>query len=295
MKHRLTFYCKEIIKKILWKLLYAITGKKSLLLPVITGFVRGTKLNLDLRHQGAYFLGSYDKWIFDRVPLHRFLRRGDGAWDCGAFAGYYAAVFRKLAGPAGEVLVFEASLTNYEALKVIPKANQWGNVHIFHEAVGPEKTHLDFVNDRGGASGPLGLEKVPLAASKGKETIRVRSRGIDEILETHAKRPPRLIKLDLETGEIYALKNGSTVFGSHRPVILLELHGLEACEAAEEWRRKYDYMTAVIEFLPPWKKISEAEYLQVFKKRVLELGENIQSIGYQPHMLLCIPKEQVDV
>lgn len=292
MSRQVRFHLKDAVKKVIWWMTTGVTGKKNIVLPVLSGPALGAKLNLDLRHQGSYFLGKYDQWIFDRVPLHRFLKPGEGAWDCGAFAGYYAAIFRKLVGPAGQVLVFEASLANYEELKVVPKANRWENVYVFHEAVGPEKTHLDFVNDRGGASGPLGLEKVPLAASKGKETIRVRSRGIDEILETHANMPPRLIKLDLETGEIYALKNGSTVFGSHRPVVLLELHGLEACEAAEDWRRKYDYMTAVIEFLPPWKKISEAEYLQAFKKRALELGENIQSIGYQPHMLLCIPRER---
>ena len=282
---------KESIKKILWMLIHKVAGQENLFLPVLSGPAKGAWLNLDIRHQGSYFLGTYDRWIFDRVPLHRFLFPGDAAWDCGAFAGYYAAIFRKIVGSNGEVLVFEASLANHGKLKNMPLKNNWRNVTIFHEAVGPEKTQLEFVNDRGGASGPLGLEKVPLAASQGKETILVRSRGIDEILKTHSNKPPKLIKFDLETGEIHALRNGAEVFGSIRPVVLLELHGPEACEAAEEWRRKYEYITAVIEFLPLWKKVSQSDYQKAFKKRAAELGDNIQSIGYQPHMLLCIPKE----
>ena len=283
---------KKIVKKITWGLISGVRGRTHSWFPVLAGPARGAWLHLDLRIQGSYFLGTYDRWIYERVPLGHFLGAGEAAWDCGAFVGYYAAIFRKLVGPGGEVLVFEASRANYEALRPMPGRNGWKNVHIFNEAVGPDNTRLKFANNRGGSSGPIGLGKTFDLKEGELETIEVKSLGIDEVLKTRATRPPQLIKLDLETGEIHALKNGPRVFGKIRPVVMLELHGEEAGKAANQWMKEFDYDAAVIEKLPHWAPLSPSAYLEVYRDCSKKVEDSVWGEGYLPHMLFCVPKEK---
>lgn len=283
---------KKAAKTCAWTLLSGLTGRSHGWFPVLAGPARGSWLHLDLRGQSSYFLGSYDRWIYERVPFQRILKAGEAAWDCGAFVGYYAAIFRKLVGNQGEVLVFEASQANYEALKPMPERNGWGNVKIFHEAVGPEATILEFANNRGGSSGPIGLGKTFDLAEGALEKIQVKSLGIDEILKTRASRNPRLLKLDLETGEIHALRNGAKVFGEIRPIVMLELHGEEAGDVANEWLQKYEYMGVVIETLPKWGELTTEQYWEAYQGLAKKLGNNVRAIGYLPHMLFCVPKEK---
>ena len=283
---------KAAFKRIAWGLFSGIWGKSHSWFPVLTGPARGAWLHLDLRSQSSYFLGTYDRWIYERVPLHRMLSPGQAAWDCGSFVGYYAAIFRKRVGPTGEVLVFEASRANYEALHPMPQRNGWNNVRIFHEAVGPENTSLTFVNNLGGASGPVGLGKDFSTQGQAIETIEVRSLGIDEIRKTRASCSPQLLKLDLEAGEIHALKNGAEVFGHIRPYVMLELHGEEAGKAANQWLKEYEYDGVVIEKLPKWASLGSDAYLKAYRSLSGQLGGDVRSVGYLPHMLFCIPKEK---
>ncbi|MBC7368931.1 MAG: hypothetical protein H7343_19325 [Undibacterium sp.] len=73
------------------------------------GPAAGVNLQLDVRSQGACWLGHYDAWILSRVPIMRFLAPGQTARDCGAFVGYYTAIFRDRVGAAVTVVAFEAS------------------------------------------------------------------------------------------------------------------------------------------------------------------------------------------
>lgn len=65
--------------------------------------------------------------------------------------------------------------------------------------------------------------------------------GVDELIAKKGIKEPDLIKFDLETAEVYALKNGDNLFGHKKPLVLLELHGMSALKAACEFIDKYDY------------------------------------------------------
>ena len=56
---------------------------------------------LDIRRNGAYWLGVYDSWILERIRISDWLPEGGVAWDCGAFVGYYSAIFRRVVGDRG--------------------------------------------------------------------------------------------------------------------------------------------------------------------------------------------------
>ena len=101
---------KKAIKEVLYKLLSGSKGYSDL--KVISGPAKGVKLRLDLRKEGSYWLGTYDKWLFDSIPFSNYISPGNVVWDCGAYVGYYAAVSRKIVGSEGKVYVFEASSNN---------------------------------------------------------------------------------------------------------------------------------------------------------------------------------------
>src|SRR5262249_28896647 len=116
---RLSFRMKSALKSTAHKLL-SLDGKSARPLTVLSGPARGVRLMLDVRSQGSYWIGTYDRWITDRLPMRNFLRPGDTAWDCGAFVGYYTVIFRRLVGRHGSVFSFEASGRNFGQVACIP-------------------------------------------------------------------------------------------------------------------------------------------------------------------------------
>ncbi len=109
------------------------------------------------------------------------------------------------------------------------------------------------------------------------ELETVECAGVDELVFEKGLPEPDLIKFDLESAEVFALKNGPKLFKNKRPVILLELHGQEALVAAGLFLETYRYKAvSVHEMNSPTKKIfsNEAELVKL---------ETI------PHMIYCYP------
>lgn len=228
---------KSLAKYLLWALL-PFHKADSWPLTVKSGPAAGTKLILDLRVNGAYWLGRYDGWILDRLKVGQFLRPGGVAWDCGAYVGYYSAIFRKTVGDGGKVEVFEASSCNYERLKMLPKVNGWDNVSVHHLAVGPDHTEIEFAGELGGSSGPAAMSKTFVGKIN---TERVGCCGVDELIEERGVPVPDFIKFDLETAEEFALHNGQHLFSAKRPVLLLELHGRAVFPAVARFFESFGY------------------------------------------------------
>ncbi len=262
---------KVIIKQILF---YLLSGSKGYAdLKILSGQAKGVKLRIDIRKEGSYYLGIYDKWIFDRINFKDFIKPGMVMWDCGAYIGYYTAVFRKCIGEIGQIYVFEASTKNYNAVKVIPKLNNWENVTIVNCALGPEDTILKFADNLGGSNGPVGLSKTYDAAL---DVIEVACYGVDELVDTQKIAAPDFIKFDLESAEVFALHNGDKVFGQKRPILLLELHGEEAFQAAGSFLSKYNYRAAYVGHFPKPDKW----FYNLF---------DLEQLGFIPHMIMCLP------
>jgi FkbM family methyltransferase len=210
-------------------------------LRILSGPAKGTKLRLDIRKEGSYWLGNYDQWIFNEFSLDEFIKAGDVVWDCGAYVGYYTAVFRRMVGKSGQIYSFEASSANFKRLKFIPEINNWSNVEVLNIAIGPENTLLKFVNNIGGSNGPYNLSKVYQEKQEELEIEEVHSYGVDELIKELGISEPTFIKFDLESAEEFALHNGNRLFTEIRPVILLELHGEKARDAAGRFFEEYTY------------------------------------------------------
>jgi FkbM family methyltransferase len=229
---------KTIVKQGVWSIQRPFRRHDYWPMRVRSGPSVGAILQLDLRVNGAYWLGTYDRWILDQLRLERWLSPGDCAWDCGAYLGYYAAAFRNVVGNDGWVEVFEASSSNYERLAAIPHLNRWENVRIHHLAVGAQDCQIDFAGELGGSSGPATLSK---SYNSTPSIESVKCTGVDEAIARYGVRTPDFIKFDLESAEEFALHNGKELFTTRRPPILLELHGDRILEAVVKFLSDYDY------------------------------------------------------
>ena len=264
------------VKNILKKIISYLYPKKNGLniIRVLTGPAKGTKMMLNIREGGSYLLGNYDKWIFDRIALKNILKPGMVAWDCGAFYGYYGAIFRKLVDETGRVEIFEAS-KNYTVVSTLPDLNNWNNVSVHHLAIGPDHSIIKFAVNLGGSSGPFGLSKKYSQTESEIELETVNCCGVDELIAEKGIAVPDLIKFDLESAEVFALHNGAKLFTTKRPIVLLELHGQEAMEAAGEFLEKYDY------------KAMNIFEMNLESKRIFTSKQSLLDLGGIPHMLYC--------
>src|SRR5690606_38820328 len=104
---------------------------------------------------------------------------------------------------------------------------------------------------------------------------KVTSAGTDELIEKYGIDTPDFIKFDLESAEIFALHNGHKLFSEKRPLLLLELHGINASEAAGKFLEKYKY---------------EGIYIQGFRDRKEVYRETAPLVArhHVPHMLMCL-------
>lgn len=265
---------KKLVKTFLFKLLSGKRGYSDV--KVLSGPAKGAKLRLDFRKEASYWLGSYDKWIFDAVPFDKIIKPGFILWDCGTYVGYYTAVFRKIIGDNGFIYAFEASQTNFERVKHLPALNKWDNIKVLNMAVGPDHTTIQFVNNLGGANGPYELSKIYQQAENELDIKIVKCAGVDELVFELGIEMPDFIKFDLETAEEFALHNGDRVFREKRPLVLLELHGQKAKEAAGLFFEKYNYGGVIMANMP-----NATERIRSVKE--------FEKINGIPHMVYCIP------
>lgn len=266
---------KRAIKTVLYHLIPKTNGYSDL--TVLAGPAKGAKLRLDLRLEGQYWLGNYDSWIFDDIPFATLITPGQVVWDCGAYVGFYSAIFRKLVGSSGEVHTFEAAKPNYDRLRELPAINGWTNVHVHHMAVGPAHSMLEFVENLGGSSGPYGLSKTYEEGAR-LEISRVACAGVDELVYERGIAAPDFVKFDLESAEEFALHNGERTFREKRPIILLELHGPAAKRAAGEFLERYDY-----------EAVRVGDYHS--RRQVLRTSAELDAIEGDWHMTLCTPRQ----
>jgi len=266
-------------KNTVWRALRPFYGRDAWPMKVRAGPAKGATLILDFRMNGSYWLGTYDNWILSRICIEDWLPRGGVAWDCGAYVGYYTAIFRNVVGDAGKVIAFEASASNFAVLRELPALNDWRNVQIINCAIGPDHGTLEFAGELGGASGPVDFKKFdhPII------TKRVASCGLDELCFEKDMAMPDFLKLDLEGAEMVALHNGQRVFTEKRPILLLELHGDKVLSSVGDFLSEYSYCGWDVRYF------NQPEVGPFVSKGSLETA-----IGNLCNTMVCIPGELKD-
>lgn len=229
---------------------------------VASGGLAGTRLMLDMQSQKDYWLGTYEMELQQAVA--DWVRPGMIAYDLGANIGYISLLLARAVGPTGKVFAFEALPANQERLTSNLKLNSNENIKLVSSAVAEKSGETTFFVHSSGGMGKL-------SGSSGSDynhpnSINVEAISIDEFIFKDNNSQPQLIKMDIEGGEVLALRGMSRLLKETRPVLLIELHSKHAAAAA-------------------WQTLHEANYSLHFMRKGYPRIENPQDLGKKSYIV----------
>jgi FkbM family methyltransferase len=206
---------------------------------VAGGDLSGFELYLDLQREKDYWLGTYEPEL--QAAIQDLVEEGEAAYDVGANIGYISLLLARKLGPAGKVYAFEALPANLERLEANLKANRLvSQVEVLPVAVVDRRRPVKFLLGPSGGTGKAedseGRKELDYQAS-----IQVKGVSLDEFVYQDGNQAPRIIKMDIEGGEVLALPGMKRVLKDVRPLVFLELHGPEAVDAAWQVFKEADY------------------------------------------------------
>jgi len=171
-----------------------------------------------------------DDWLWARMYIwgvwepettafvRAWLRPGDTVLDVGANNGYFTCISAEVVGAGGRVHAFEPSPDAYELLGLSVAANSFADRVVCNQmAVGErdgEVLTLRMHPERfySGQSSLLPLEKLA-----GGAEWRVAVTTLDRYAADHGLEAVRMMKMDIEGGELGALEGGSRFLDHVRP------------------------------------------------------------------------------
>jgi FkbM family methyltransferase len=162
-------------------------------------------------------------------------------YDVGANVGFYSLLAGALVGAAGRVFAFEPLSRNLGYLKRHLVLNDVANVEILELAVGDQDGPGTFNSEPTGYMGHLSAEgriSVPIAK-------------LDSLLESGRLLPPNYIKMDIEGGELPALRGARRCVQQYRPLIFLATHGRDIHAACWHLLESWGYECKELEAITP--------------------------------------------
>jgi len=163
--------------------------------------------------------------------------QGDAIIDGGVSHGLHTFNMARIAGPAGQVIGFEAipelaieAAENASSLELY-------NIKVINKAISDHIGNTTFTHVKlyDGYSGIRQREAIPEEALSTIEKIDVEVTTIDHELATLESQPRlRFIKLDLEGGEFHALRGAINTLLLHEPFVVFE-HGRQQCASTYEY------------------------------------------------------------
>ena len=198
---------------------------------VAGGDLAGYSILLDMQIDKDYWLGTYEPDL--QAALRELIPFGAIIYDVGANIGYVSLLLAKAAGPDGHVYAFEALPENAGRWHRNVKLNGMEDrLSLFSGAVSGQTGPVRFLVH---ASGGMGKA----AGSAGREDqyqseLTVPGISLDEFAYVQGNPPPKVVKMDIEGGEVLALPGMLQILTEARPLMLMELHGPESCRAAWE-------------------------------------------------------------
>lgn len=204
---------------------------------VASGNLAGAKLLLDMQTEKDYWLGTYEMNL--QQAIQAWAQPGMVAYDVGANIGYVSLLLAKRVGETGKVFSFEPLPGNQERLQKNIGLNPNANVTVIPKAVADKAEETTFLIH---ASGGMGKLQGSAGKNAGFETkIKVETVSLDDFVYKEKHAAPNIVKIDIEGGEVLAFKGMLRLLKEAKPILLIELHGREAANAAWTTLRAADY------------------------------------------------------
>ena len=171
----------------------------------------------------AVLTGTHEIQV--QQALVRSLRAGDHVWDVGANIGYLALVAARIVGPGGRVVAIEPDPQCAAAIRTNAALNGLDAIEVVEAAA----------SDRGGSADLVVVRDrlwTRLASvgdhHLGERRVAVRTVALDDLPGP----PPTLVKIDVEGAELEVLAGMSRLLREARPLVICEMHGLNAAFCA---------------------------------------------------------------
>ncbi|MEO8603829.1 MAG: FkbM family methyltransferase [bacterium] len=184
----------------------------------------GTRLWTPSQWEGRLF-AQHEPHVMSR--LDALLPVGAVAWDIGANIGTYTLALARLVGPSGRVYAFEPNPLCVYFLRMNLSENALPQCEIFPLALSDAAGELAFTMNFGNCHLGMGAPSIYHAAKLG-HAVTVRSAAADALLADGHLRAPQLVKIDVEGGEGAVIRGMAGALQTHRPVLMMELHGYQA-------------------------------------------------------------------
>jgi FkbM family methyltransferase len=200
-------------------LLNRVPGEKYRVLSC-SGVLKGYKMRIDWTKHRSFAYGTWEPEVVDSIREN--VLPGMTVMDIGAHAGFYALLFAKLVGPAGQVIAFEPLPANFRLLEENIALNGLRNVLVRHEAVGERSGKLNLeVPDLEDhlLAGPMSS-----ADPRGSMTVPVVS--LDDFILQRGLHID-FIKMDVEGAEGSILRGAQETLRASHPAMVVELHNAE--------------------------------------------------------------------
>lgn len=185
---------------------------KGLTIPILQGPLKGKKWIVGSSQHGCW-LGSYE--YEKQLLFKQHIIAGSIVFDLGAHVSFHTLLSSVLAGTTGKVYAFEPMPDNLTYLKKRLQLNNTDNVEVIAAAVCDKMGSAYFENYNSSFQGRL--------SDSGK--IKVRTVGLDALIQSGEIEVPHYIKMDVEGAEVQVLEGAQTLLSKNHPTIFLATHG----------------------------------------------------------------------
>lgn len=192
--------------------------------PFIMNWLDGIKVYIypdDETSRVLYLTRVFEPTEF--LLLSKILRPGMVFIDAGANIGLYSLFAAQVVGHEGRVVAIEPS--NREFQRLTDNCSINGELRIEAVKVALSETtgtaELQVATDEHAGHNTLGSFSYPMTKLKEKERVELDT--LDNVVTRHALHWVDVIKMDIEGGELLALRGATSVLERYRPVLFLEL------------------------------------------------------------------------
>ncbi len=187
---------------------------KDLVVPIVQGRLRGKRWIVGSGVHG-YWLGSYE-WEKCRA-FEAVIPAGGVVYDVGANVGYYTLLAAEIVGPNGRVVAFEPLPRNLHYLRAHLSLNGVTNVLLSDAAAWDSPGTVRFDPGPDNSEGHV---------TSGGE-FDVHAVTLDEFRTENGLPLPDVIKMDIEGGELHALRGAVSILTDAAPLVFLATHGAD--------------------------------------------------------------------
>ena len=221
---------------------------------VVGGVGKGMRMQLNLRQERAYYLGIHELDVQSFIA--KIVRPGMKVYNIGSHVGFFTLILSKLVGPEGRVIAFEPNpevrkrLIEHLALNSLN-----GRVRVEDYALGDFDGDARFSLSLSNTQGRF--EDLPHV--KDCSVIKVHCVRLDKYVEEDGCIPD-FVLMDVEHAEGRVLRGMSGAMEEHRPVILIEMHGVQAIQESWIEVEKHNYLLASLPNLDVVDSVNDVAY-----------------------------------